>query len=434
VAGTIPPAAAFPEPVSILLVDDRRENLVSLVAILTSPDRRLVTASSGDEALSLLLLREDFALILLDVSMPAMDGFEVARRLKESERTKHIPIIFVTAIANEASQVAKGYAVGAVDYLIKPLDLAIVRRKVGVFVDLYREREKASWHAAALSNAKCRDYELRLAELRVASDRRYRSLVEGIDGIIVWSANAGTKQLSFVSRRAQRLLGYAPMEFVAPDFWARHVHPEDRRRVLATFDEAIVERMDKQCVHRFVAADGRELWFSTGVSVHAAIEGGATEIHGISVDITEMVHVKEDRNLLRAQFEEARRHLLELANDLDDAIVWEIDADTMRFLFVSNRSEAITGFPSAEWTGGGEFWSAHMPAEDWETLRQTFGRSRSRESGQPCEHQFVRRDGVVRRMRTTIHFRQGVQGARFQGLSLDVTGRREAKRDKRDTI
>src|SRR5262245_28121503 len=115
--------------VSILLVDDRPENLIALKAILASPDYHLVTASSGEEALALLLLRRDFALILLDVAMPTMDGFEVAYRIRQSERTRHIPIMFVTAIATDERQISKGYSAGAVDYLVKPLDLAIVRRK-----------------------------------------------------------------------------------------------------------------------------------------------------------------------------------------------------------------------------------------------------------------------------------------------------------------
>src|SRR5262249_26059613 len=88
---------ALSEPTSILLVDDRAENLFALKAMLASRDNHLVTASSGEEALGLLRLRQDFALILLDVTMPEMDGFEVAGWMKQSERTRHIPIVFVTA-------------------------------------------------------------------------------------------------------------------------------------------------------------------------------------------------------------------------------------------------------------------------------------------------------------------------------------------------
>src|SRR5262249_1729177 len=162
-----------------------------------------------------------------------------------------------------------------------------------------------------------------------------------------------------------------------PDFWARHVHPEDRARVFATFHKAIIEGTDQECVHRFLAADGRELWLRTSVSVEPAVERGAAEIHGISVDITDMKRAEEERNVLLKQLDEARQRLRELANDPDEAIVWEIDASTMQFSFVSRRCETITGFPSAEWKTGPEFWSAHMPTEDWATLEQAFVRSRS---------------------------------------------------------
>jgi PAS domain S-box-containing protein len=423
-----PPTAAVLEPVSILLVDDHPENLFALKAILASPDHHLVTASSGKEALALLPLREDFALILLDVSMPAMDGFEVAHRMKRSERTKHIPIVFVTAIASDASQVSKGYSVGAVDYLIKPLQPLIVRSKVRVFVDLYRQRRMSERRAAAVSEAKCQGYELRLAELRVAADRRYQRLVAGTDRTIGWLAKADTLRLSFVSRRAQKLLGYAPMEYVAPDFWARHVHPEDRAPVLAALRQAIIDRTDQECVHRFFAADGRELWFRTGLSVEA-VEGGTGEIHGISFDITDLKRAEADRNLLVRQLDEARQRFLDLSNDLDEAIVWEIDAATMRSAFVSRRGETITGFPCAEWMARPDFWSAHVPAEDWATLQEAFLRSKSQALGERCEHRFIRRDGAVLRMRTTIHFTQSGQSPRFQGVSLDVTAQREADDD-----
>ena len=125
--------------INVLLVDDRPENLLALSAILEGPDLNLVEALSGEEALGL-LLGHDFALVLLDVQMPGMDGFETARLMRGSERTRHIPIIFVTAISKEQKYVFEGYESGAVDYLFKPLEPDIVRSKVRVFVDLYRQR------------------------------------------------------------------------------------------------------------------------------------------------------------------------------------------------------------------------------------------------------------------------------------------------------
>jgi PAS domain S-box-containing protein len=122
---------------SILLVDDRPENLVALEATLAPLDCELVSAASGAEALRH-LMREDFAVIVLDVQMPDLDGFETAEYIKRRERTRTIPIIFVTAISKEEEHVYRGYEAGAVDYVFKPYDPELLRSKVAVFVDLWR--------------------------------------------------------------------------------------------------------------------------------------------------------------------------------------------------------------------------------------------------------------------------------------------------------
>ncbi|WP_405611459.1 response regulator [Streptomyces sp. NBC_01511] len=120
----------------ILLVDDRPENLLALEAILSALDQTLVRASSGEEALKA-LLTDDFAVILLDVQMPGMDGFETAAHIKRRERTRDIPIIFLTAINHGPHHTFRGYAAGAVDYISKPFDPWVLRAKVSVFVELY---------------------------------------------------------------------------------------------------------------------------------------------------------------------------------------------------------------------------------------------------------------------------------------------------------
>jgi CheY-like chemotaxis protein len=125
---------------SILMVDDRPENLLSLRAILECPEYRLVTATNGEEALSL-ALRESFAVALIDVAMPGMDGLEVAIHMKELERSRDIPIIFITAFGDDPEEIHRAYSAGGADYLVKPLDAEIVRKKVAVFVDLSRRRD-----------------------------------------------------------------------------------------------------------------------------------------------------------------------------------------------------------------------------------------------------------------------------------------------------
>ena len=162
----------------VLLVDDRPENLLALEAILQGLDQELVTANSGEEALKR-LLTDDFAVILLDVQMPGMDGFETAEHIKRRERTRHVPIVFLTAIDREPHHAFRGYSVGAVDYLAKPFDPWVLRAKVSVFLDLWEKSRQLQDQAdklktlvdAGLTNAR-----LRRAALEKASTRTREAL------------------------------------------------------------------------------------------------------------------------------------------------------------------------------------------------------------------------------------------------------------------
>lgn len=129
------------EKVKILIVDDKPENLFSLEAIIEGDDREIISANSGNEALKL-AIKNEFALILSDVQMPGMDGFEMAEILRSNPKNKLVPIIFVTAISKEEKYVHQGYSEGAVDYLFKPLDATVVRAKTDIFVSLYRQKNQ----------------------------------------------------------------------------------------------------------------------------------------------------------------------------------------------------------------------------------------------------------------------------------------------------
>ncbi|MBB2908926.1 CheY-like chemotaxis protein [Streptosporangium becharense] len=139
----------MPDRAKILLVDDREENLIALEAILSSLDLIPVRARSGEEALKALLGTE-FALILLDVRMPGMDGFETAAHIKRRERTRNIPIIFLTVVDSAPDYAFRSYAAGAVDYLAKPFDPWVLRAKVAVFVELYNMNRRLAEQAAML--------------------------------------------------------------------------------------------------------------------------------------------------------------------------------------------------------------------------------------------------------------------------------------------
>src|SRR5690348_13172443 len=150
------------EPVKILLVDDQPENLLSAGAVLESLGETVITAQSGREAL-LYLLDHDFAVIVLDIMMPEMDGFETAAFIRQRERSRHTPIIFLTALGRSEEHIRRGYDLGAVDYISKPFIPDFLRAKVSVFVELHRKRMLLQQQSALL--------ERRNAELQQAVER-----------------------------------------------------------------------------------------------------------------------------------------------------------------------------------------------------------------------------------------------------------------------
>jgi PAS domain S-box-containing protein len=185
-AGGSPANQPADDQVDILIVDDRAENLLALEAILEPLHQRLVRASSGEQALRRLLER-DFALILLDVQMPGMNGFETARLIKSRERSKYIPIIFLTAISKEEAYVFEGYSVGAVDYLFKPFQPEILRSKVAAFVDLYVRQRNVAAKEALVRESERREMELRHMRELWESQARFREVVtSALDAIILF--------------------------------------------------------------------------------------------------------------------------------------------------------------------------------------------------------------------------------------------------------
>jgi diguanylate cyclase (GGDEF)-like protein len=167
----------------ILIVDDRPENLLTLEGLLDEPDIELVRATSGMEALGL-TLDHDFALVLLDVQMPGMDGYEVAELMRGNKKTKHIPIIFITAAFRADVQVFKGYESGAVDYLFKPLDERVFTSKVGVFIELFRHKDALRKKTGELDRKLVELEELQ-QKLEETNERlRLLSSTDGLTGLL----------------------------------------------------------------------------------------------------------------------------------------------------------------------------------------------------------------------------------------------------------
>jgi CheY-like chemotaxis protein len=197
-------------PVEILLVDDRPQNLLALEAILEPLGHTLVRASSGEDALRA-LLEHDVAVILLDVQMPGMNGFEVARIVKARERSRHIPIIFLTAISKEDDYVFTGYSVGAVDYLFKPFQPEILRSKVAALVDLHLKQRRIAAQEQQLHVAERQDMELRHMRELLQSEARFRDIVGTAMDAIVGVDGAG--RITLFNTSAERVEARSHVSF-----------------------------------------------------------------------------------------------------------------------------------------------------------------------------------------------------------------------------
>ena len=287
----------------ILLVDDDERNLMALSEALGSL-AEIVTATSGSEALRH-LLKGDFAVILLDVFMPGMDGYETAQLIREREQTARIPIIFLSAVNKETEHLMRGYAMGAVDYVFKPVDPIILQSKVSVFVDLYRMRaqveQKARTEQALLdANLKANKEKL-IAErqLRLA-EQRQAAIVESLPLVLYLEPLKHRPRLpSFVSGNLRDVTGYEAAQVESePEFWESRIHPEDRDRVLAALDER--EQVGHWSIqYRWRCADGTYKHLHDQAVMLSGRDGQPVEYAGSFSDISDRKEL--ERQLLQIQ-------------------------------------------------------------------------------------------------------------------------------------
>ncbi|HEY2729117.1 MAG TPA: response regulator, partial [Polyangia bacterium] len=295
-------ATGSQDEVSILVVDDEPKNLFAVEAVLSGLGGRLVTARSGQEALRHLLNR-DFAVILLDVQMPDLDGFQTAAIIRDRDRSRHVPIIFITAISKASEHVRLGYALGAVDYVFKPFEADILRSKINVFIELYRNRENVRRQAEQL---RVLEERRRAAEV-LDSVRRQNDLILNAvgEGICGFDADG---RVMFVNPAACRISGFKRDELIGQPGHALLHHTRSDGRHCAG------EECDLYAVMRGRAArtiDGEVIWRKDGTSV--PIEGLGTLLHDgnelVSVivfrDVTERLQIERERARLVRELEEA---------------------------------------------------------------------------------------------------------------------------------
>ena len=269
----------------LLLVDDRRENLLALEALLEPLGQELVLASSGEEALRH-LLQGEFAAILLDVQMPGLDGFQTAELIKQRERSRHTPILFLTAISKDAEHVFRGYGAGAVDYLMKPFDPHILRAKVSVFVELWQKTAELRRRDAVLA-------EEELAALERESEVRYRSLADAVPQIVWTTDPDGT--VVFYNHRWYEYTGMTPG---AEESARSVVHPEDVAAMEQRWEASRASSEPFEVEYRFRRADGTYRWHLGRAVCQKDPAGQVTGWVGTATDIEERKRAEERQRFL----------------------------------------------------------------------------------------------------------------------------------------
>ena len=281
---------------NVLLVDDTEENLVALEAILEPLDENLIRAGSGEDALRALLVH-DIAVILLDVQMPGLDGFETAALIKQREKTRSIPIIFLTAISKGEHHIFRGYSRGAVDYLTKPFDPDVLRSKVAAFIELHRKNERLRRQEELVS-------ERELAQAMRESEARYRALADAMPQI-VWTAGPDGKA-NYYNRRWFEYTGFetGPAQ---GDEWIRVVHPDDLGSTLERRKETLETGEVFEIEYRFRAADGGYRWHLGRAVPLRDAEGTIDFWVGTATDIDAQKRTEQAQDfLLRAGVELGR--------------------------------------------------------------------------------------------------------------------------------
>jgi PAS domain S-box-containing protein len=330
--------------VDVLLVDDRQENLLALEAILDPLGLHLIRATSGEDALRE-VLRRDLAVILLDVQMPGMNGFETAKVIKSRERSRHVPIIFLTAISKEQQYVFEGYSVGAVDYLSKPFHPDVLRSKVSVFVELHEKGRQLRDQEQRLRLHERREIELQHRVVLSESEARMAEVVESaIDAIVMFDES---QRVTLFNAAAERVFGYPAREVVGREigsFFPPEYRSDFIDRVCATAPVARPGRAHTHVTPRLesalgVRASGETFPIECSVSCLELAEGKVYTI--IARDITERVRAE---NELRSQARTLASTMAELQTVNEELARRQIELEkaiTARSRFYASMSHEL---------------------------------------------------------------------------------------------
>jgi PAS domain S-box-containing protein len=300
------PAAVDAPPVErarVLVVDDDERNLLAISTVLEEI-ADVVVADSGEAALRH-LLKGEFAVILLDVYMPGIDGYETAKLIRAREQTRHVPIVFLTAVNKEMEHLLRGYAMGAVDYVFKPVEPTVLKSKVAVFVDLFlmtKEIQRKAAHEQKLLDEALRANAERLKaeqQLRLA-EQRQAAIIESLPIILYLEELDATPRVpKFVSGNFEALTGFT-FDHVreTPDLWVARLHAEDRERVIAALENRRQER-GLSVEYRWQCADGSYKHFLDQAVVLRDGAGQPVEYAGTLLDVSDRRELESQLNQVR---------------------------------------------------------------------------------------------------------------------------------------
>jgi signal transduction histidine kinase len=293
---------AFERP-RVLVVDDDERNLLAITTVIEDV-ADVVVANSGEEALRQ-LLRYEFAVILLDVYMPGIDGYETARLIRAREQTKRVPIVFLSAVNKEMDHLLRGYAMGAVDYVFKPVEPVVLRSKVAVFVDLFemrKEIQRKAQQEQQLLDANLRantellqiEQELRLAEQRQAAIIQSLPIILYLEDI-----DAEPRAPKFVSGNFSALTGFDIDRIrTEPGLWANRLHPEDRDRAIGAI-EARRTGQSLSVEYRWRCGDDQYRHFLDQAVLLRDAEGNPVEYAGTLLDVSDRRELENQLNQIR---------------------------------------------------------------------------------------------------------------------------------------
>jgi PAS domain S-box-containing protein len=314
-----PPAPDWIDPArairaNILLVDDEPTNLSALTGMLEPLGQNIVSVPSGADALSR-LLDDEFAIILVDAQMPDMDGYELLARIRQRDRTRDLPVIFISASSTGDRDISRAYAMGAVDYVFKPVDPVVLRAKVSVFVELYKRTEAVRRHERAL-----RQIEERQALI-------IRSLPIALYTADLNGAFDGPR---FLSEGIAAAVGFKASEFVRdPTLWPARIHPADRQHVLSHV-ASIATSGSMSIEYRWRCGDGSEKVFLDQAVLIRDEAGRPREVLGTCLDVTYRRQLEQQ--LAHSQKMEAIGQLTGgIAHDFNNmlsVIIWNLDVVT----------------------------------------------------------------------------------------------------------